>query len=189
MLTRQEGYGLLCEYTPSDSLRRHGLAVEAAMRAMAERLGGDPERWGVCGLIHDFDYERYPSLEDHPYRGVEILRGMGVDEEFLQAVLGHGDHTGTPRTTPMAQTLYAVDELCGFMVAIALVRPTRDLEGLEWKSIKKKLKDKTFARAVDRDMMARGAEGVGMSLQDLALLVRDALQPRARELGLGNGGE
>ena len=186
MLNRDDAYALLCEYTPSESLRRHGMAVEAAMRAMAERLDGDPERWGVCGLIHDFDYERYPSLEDHPFRGVEILREKGMDEEFCQAVLGHGDHTGTPRTAPMARALYAVDELCGFMVAIALVRPTRDLSGLEWSSIKKKMKDKAFARAVDRDIMTRAAEEVGMPLSDLALLVRDALQERAGELSLGN---
>ncbi len=185
-MTRDEALNLLHEYTPTINLRRHGYAVEAAMRAMAARLGGDPERWGLCGLLHDFDYERYPDLSDHPYRGVEILRAKGLDEEFLAAVLGHGDHTGVARTTPMAKALYAVDELCGFLIAVALVRPTRDLEGLEYSSVKKKLKDKTFARAVDREAIARGAADVGMELPELVEVVRDALRSIYAPLGLGN---
>lgn len=184
-MIRDEALALLHEYTPNLNLRRHAYAVEAAMRALATRMNGDLERWGLCGLIHDFDYERFPDLTDHPYRGVEILREKGMDEEFLTAVLGHGDHTGVARASDMAKALYAVDELCGFLVAVALVRPSRDLDGLEWSSVKKKLKDRAFARAVDREAVSRGARELGMELPELVALVRDALQAIAPQLGLG----
>jgi putative nucleotidyltransferase with HDIG domain len=181
-MNREETWELLCEYTKSESLRWHARCVEAAMRAMAEKMGGDADRWGVCGLIHDFDYEKYPTLEDHPFRGVEILREKGLDEDFLNAVLGHGDHTNTPRTTDMAKAIYAVDELCGFMVAISLVRPGQTLEGLVFKSVKKKFKDKAFARSVNRDDIAKGAEELGMDLPEVVDIVRDALIPVVTEM-------
>ncbi len=182
--TREEAWAILTEFTQSEALRKHALAVEAAMRAYAQKTGADPELWGVTGLLHDFDYERYPSLEDHPFRGAEILAERGVDEGIRQAILGHSNHTGVPRDTPLAKTLYAVDELTGFLTACALVRPTKRVADVSAKSVKKKMKDKAFARAVSRDDIRQGAEELGVDLTEHIELVRDAMAGVAAELGL-----
>jgi putative nucleotidyltransferase with HDIG domain len=182
--TREEAWEILTEFTQKDALRKHALAVEAAMRAYAARLGGDPDLWGVTGLLHDFDYERYPSLTDHPFRGSEILAERGVAEQIRRAILGHGDHTGVPRETPMAKALYAVDELCGFLTACALVRPTKRIADVPVDAVKKKMKDKAFARNVDRDDIRRGAEELGVELGAHIEIVRDAMVKVAAELGL-----
>lgn len=182
--TRQEAWEILTEHTQGDALLKHALSVEAAMRAYATRFGGDPEVWGVTGLLHDFDYEKYPSLEDHPFRGAEILAERNVDEEIRTAILGHGDHTGVPRDTMMAKTLFAVDELCGFLTACALVRPTKRVADVPVKSVKKKMKDKAFARAVSREDLTRGPEEIGVTLEEHIEFVRDAMAGIADELGL-----
>lgn len=182
--TRDEAWSLLTEYTQGEALRNHARAVEAAMRAYAARLGGDPERWAVTGLLHDFDYERFPSLTEHPFRGVEILRARGVDDDILQAILGHGDHTGVPRETPMARALFAVDELTGFLTACALVRPGKRLADVPVSSVKKKMKDKAFARGVNREDLVRGAEALGVPLDEHIAFVRDAMVRVAADLGL-----
>ena len=191
MLTRAEALELMHEYTPSDALRKHMYAVEIAMRAMAGKLGGDPEQWGTTGLLHDFDYERFPNpnrsaTEEHPSEGVRILAARGVPDVVLQAILGHAEFTGVPRTTPIARALFAVDELAGFLVACALVRPSRSLADLEVPSVKKKLKDKAFARNVNRDEIRQGAEELGVPLEDHIQFVIEALRPVERELGLGS---
>ncbi len=181
--TRAEAFALLSEYTKSPQLLKHALAVEAAMRHYAALRGEDPERWGMTGLLHDMDYEIYPSLEDHPYKGVEILRQQGYPEDMLQAILGHGNHTGVARTTDMAKTLFAVDELSGLVVAVALVRPEK-LDNLEAKSVRKKMKDKAFARGVNRDDIVQGAEELGVPLDEHIGNVIAALQEARSELGL-----
>ena len=154
--SREDTLAIMHEYTSSDSLRKHMLSVEAAMRAYAEKFGEDADRWGITGLIHDFDYERYPNdahsaTEEHPAEGVRILSQEGLPEPAQRAILGHATYTGVPRDSAMARALFAVDELCGFLVACALVRPSRSLADLEVSSVKKKLKDKGFARGVSRD--------------------------------------
>ncbi|HOS95387.1 MAG TPA: HDIG domain-containing protein, partial [Armatimonadota bacterium] len=156
-MTRDDAYALLTEYTKTPSLIGHALAVEAAMRFYAAKLGGDPEEWAAVGLLHDMDYERWPDLEDHPFRGAEIMRDRGVPELWIRAVLSHGDHTGVPRETPMEKALFAVDELTGFIVACALVRPSRSLADLGAKSVKKKMKDRSFAAKVNREAIEAGA--------------------------------
>ena len=181
--TRAEAFALLNEYTKSPQLLKHALAVEAAMRHYAALRGEDPERWGMTGLLHDMDYEIYPSLEDHPYKGVEILRQQGYPEDILQAILGHGNHTGVARMTDMAKTLFAVDELSGLVVAVALVRPEK-LDNLEAKSVRKKMKDKAFARGVNRDDIVQGAEELGVPLDEHIANVIAALQETRTELGL-----
>jgi putative nucleotidyltransferase with HDIG domain len=178
------------QYTTSEALRRHMYAVELAMRAMATRYGDDPERWGLVGLLHDFDYERFPNptrsaTEDHPSAGVRILAEQGLPEDMREAILGHASYTGVPRRSPMARALFAVDELCGFLVACALVRPSRSLGDLEVASVRKKLKDKAFARGVSREEVIQGAEELGVPLDELIALMRDALHPSERLLGLG----
>ena len=178
------------EYTASDALRKHMYAVEIAMRAMAEREGQDPEVWGVVGLLHDFDYERYPNAahaphEEHPAEGVRILAERGLPEPSQRAILGHANYTGVPRDTPMARALFAVDELCGFLVACALVRPSRSLQDLEVSSVRKKLKDKAFARGVSRDDVIQGAAELGVPLDEHIAFVLAALRPQERVLGLG----
>lgn len=182
--TRSEAFAILTEHTQGDSLRKHALAVEGAMRYYAARAGEDVEAWGVAGLLHDFDYERYPSLEDHPFRGAEILRARGIDEELIQTILSHGDHTGVERTTPMRRTLFAVDELSGFVTAVALVRPSKKLGDVEPSSVKKKLKDKGFARNVSREDIRRGAELLGISEDEHITHVLSALKAIAPDLGL-----
>jgi len=190
MLTRDDAFALMQEHTHSPSLRQHMLAVEAAMRAYAVKLGGDPDAWGVVGLLHDFDYERYPNdahspTEEHPSWGVRLLRERGLPEESCQAILGHASYTGVPRTTPLAHALFAVDELCGFLVACALVRPSRSVQDLEVSSVKKKLKDKAFARGVNRDEVRQGAEELDVPFDEHVAFVIAALRPVEGALGLG----
>ena len=182
--SRSEAYAILTEHTRGDSLIKHALAVEGAMRYYAVRAGEDPEAWGVAGLLHDFDYERYPSLDDHPFRGAEILRTRGIDEALVQTILSHADHTGVPRTTPMQRALFAVDELCGFVTAVALVRPSKKLADVEPSSVKKKLKDRAFARNVSREDIRRGAELMGSSEDEHIANVLAALKAIAPDLGL-----
>jgi predicted hydrolase (HD superfamily) len=180
------------EYTASDALRKHMYAVEIAMRAMAERAGEDPDVWGLVGLVHDFDYERFPNTahsatEEHPAEGVRILASHGLPEASQRAILGHATYCGVPRDTAMAKALFAVDELCGFLVACALVRPSRSLQDLEVSSVKKKLKDKAFARGVSREDVIRGGEELGLPLDQHIEFVLGALRPHERALGLGTG--
>lgn len=182
--TRDEAFALLTEYTENENLIKHALSVEAAMRFYADKLGQDVERWGALGLIHDFDYDRYPTLEDHPFRGAEILRGRGVDEDFIEAVLSHADHTRVPRDTLERRVLFAVDELCGFVTAVALVRPSKKVGDVEVKSVKKKMKDKAFARNVSRDDIREGAAALDIPLDDHIGNVISALQSIAPRLGL-----
>ena len=184
MPTRDEAHALLCEHTKSENLLKHAYAVEAAMRLYAEKLGGDPEEWGVVGLIHDFDYEQYPQAPDHPQKGAEILREQGWPEEAVSAVLGHADYTGVPRETQMAKALFAIDELTGLIVAVALVRPTKSIMDVKVKSVKKKMKDKAFAAAVSREDITSGAEALGIPLDEHIANVVEAMQSVAEELGL-----
>jgi putative nucleotidyltransferase with HDIG domain len=191
-MTRDEALALMQEHTQSPSLRQHMLAVEAAMRAYAAKSGEDVEVWGLAGLMHDYDYERYPNpehspTEGHPAWGVQQLREKGVAEPVCRAILGHGSYTGVPRDTLMAKTLFAVDELCGFLVACALVRPSKSLSDLEVSSVKKKLKDKAFARGVNRDEVRQGAEELGVPLDEHIAFCIHALRPVEATLGLGGG--
>jgi putative nucleotidyltransferase with HDIG domain len=182
--TREEALALLQSHTRGDSLLKHAYAVEAAMRFYAEAAGEDAEAWGVVGLLHDFDYERFPSLEDHPFRGAEILRDLGYPEALIQAILSHADHTGVPRTTRLQKTLFAVDELCGFVTAVALVRPSKKISDVEPSSVKKKLKDKAFARNVNRNDIVRGAESIDVPLDQHIGNVLTALTRVSDVLGL-----
>ncbi len=189
-MDRADAIALMHEYTPSDALRKHMYAVEAAMRAYAKKFGEDQDTWGVVGLLHDFDYEKYPNdahspTDEHPSEGVRILEQRGYPEPLRRAILGHASYTGVPRDTPLAHTLYAVDELCGFLVACALVRPSKSLQDLEVSSVKKKLKDKAFARGVNRDEVRQGAEELGVPLEDHIQFVIQALRPVEATLGLG----
>jgi putative nucleotidyltransferase with HDIG domain len=188
--TRDRALALMHEYTASEALRRHMYAVELAMRAMAERVGEDPEAWGLVGLLHDFDYERFPNdthsaTAEHPGEGVRMLAANGFPEPMQRAILGHASYTGVPRDTPMAKALFAVDELSGFLVACALVRPSRSLADLEVSSVKKKLKDKAFARGVSREDIYRGAEEIGTPLDEHIGFLLAGLRPHERLLGLG----
>ena len=190
-MTRDEALALMHEFTPSEALRRHMYAVELAMRAMAERQGADIEAWGLAGLLHDFDYERFPNashsaVEEHPAEGVRILAARGLSDEICQAILGHAAYTGVPRESAMARTLFGVDELCGFLVACALVRPSRSLADLEVSSVRKKLKDKAFARGVSREDVQQGAAELGIEISALIGLLLEALRPHERVLGLGS---
>ncbi len=189
-LSRNAAWTLMTEWTASPALRAHMRAVELAMRHFAPRYDGDPDWWGTVGLLHDFDYERFPNADraadrEHPTEGVTHLRSLGFPEEGCQAILGHAEFTNTPRTTDMARVLFAVDELAGFVVACALVRPSRSLADLEVKSVKKKLKDKAFARGVSRDDVRTGAEELGLPLDEVIGEVIVALRPAEHELGLG----
>lgn len=182
--TREQAWDLVCGWIASDSLRRHVLAVEASMRAYASRDGEDEELWGITGLVHDLDYDRYPDPDTgHPRMALEELRGHGYPEELLDAVAGHAEYLGVPRTTPLAKTLFAVDELCGFVAACALVRPTR-IEGLKPKSVRKKLGQPSFAAKVDREQIRRGIEELGVEENEHIQLVIDAMAAHAVELGL-----
>jgi putative nucleotidyltransferase with HDIG domain len=191
-MTRDEALALMHEHTQSDALRKHMYAVELGMRAYARKFGEDEDAWGVVGLLHDFDYERFPNdahspTEEHPSWGVKLLRERGLDEEACQAILGHAAYTGVPRETLMARALFAVDELCGFLVACALVRPSRSLGDLEVKSVRKKLKDKAFARGVSREDITTGAEELGIPLEEHIQFLVAALRPDEARLGLGTG--
>jgi predicted hydrolase (HD superfamily) len=183
-LTRDAAWHLLTEYTQSDSLRKHALAVEAAVRGYARRWGEDEDVWGFVGLVHDFDYERWPDAQNHPFRGVEILREKGVPEFVLKAILSHADYSGVPRETRLEKTLFACDEMCGFITAAALVRPSRSVLDLEASSVRKRMKDKAFARAVKREDLKRGAEELGVPLAEHITIVIGAMRERAEELGL-----
>ena len=182
--TREKAWELLTQHTRGEGLLKHALAVEIAMRAYAERLGGDPELWGTTGLLHDFDYEAHPSPEEHPYVGVAILRQGDYPEELVRAILSHAPHTGTPRTTSLEKTLFAVDELCGFLVACALVQPHRSLLEVKVPSVLRKLKDRHFARGVDREHIAAGAAELQVELSAHVDFVLRALQDSAAALGL-----
>lgn len=185
-MNRQEAWDLLCEYTKTEGLRKHALAVEAAMRAYARKYGEDEDKWGVVGLLHDFDYEKYPSLEEHPMVGSKILRGKGYPEEMIRAILSHADRVGVGRKTLMEKALYAVDELVGLIIAVVLVRPSKSLMDMEVKSIKKKWKDKAFAKGVNREDIERGAQDLSVPLDEHLALVLRAMQSIAGELGLDN---
>jgi putative nucleotidyltransferase with HDIG domain len=187
MPTRQDAWELLCEYTKGESLRRHAVAVETAMRACAPRYGeegADVDEWGLTGLLHDFDYEMFPTAEEHPFKGSEIMRERGYPEHIRRAIMGHATYTGVPRDTQMAKALFATDELCGFLVACALVRPSKSLDDMEVSSVKKKLKDKAFARTVNRDDIHQGVAELGVPLEEHIKFVIDALRPVQEEIGL-----
>jgi putative nucleotidyltransferase with HDIG domain len=182
--SRAEALAILKEHTEGDGLLKHAYAVEAAMRFYSAHFGEDAERWGAVGLLHDFDYERFPSLDDHPFRGAEILRARGFDSELIDAILSHADRTGVPRVTPMQKTLFAVDELCGFVTAVTLVRPSKKIDEVEASSVKKKFKDKGFARNVSREDIAKGAELIDVPLDAHITNVIAAMRGIAPELGL-----
>lgn len=191
-MTRDEALALMHEHTASEPLRRHMYAVETAMRACARRLGEDEEAWATVGLLHDFDYEAHPNearsaTEGHPAFGVALLRERGYPEPLCRAILGHATYSGVPRDTPVARALFAVDELCGFLVACALVRPSKSLADLGVRSVRKKLKDRGFARAVDRGEIRQGAEEFGVDLDEHIDFVIQALRPEEGRLGLGPG--
>lgn len=190
-MNREEALALMHEYTQSEALRKHMYAVEAAMRAYARKFDEDEEIWGIVGLLHDFDYERFPNpdhspTEGHPTYGVQLLRSRGFPEELCRAILAHASYTGVPRDSLLAKTLFAVDELCGFLIACALVRPSRSLADLEVPSVKKKLKDKAFARGVNREEVYQGAAELGLPLDQHIQFVIEALRPVESSLGLGN---
>lgn len=184
MNNRAVAWGLLTEYTQSESLRKHALAVEACMRAYARKNGADGDLWALVGLLHDFDYERYPTAEEHPYKGSEILKERGYSEEIRRAILSHAEYTGVPRITPMEKTLFACDELAGFITACALVKPGKSLAEVEAKSVRKKMKDKAFARSVNREDIINGAAALGIDLEEHIAFCIEAMKGVAGELGL-----
>ncbi len=184
MIDRDSAWRLLIEFTKSDSLRKHALAVEAAMRAYACKFGGDAERWGIVGMLHDFDYEIHPTAPQHPMKGAEILRAREVPESLIYAILCHADYTGCPRVSLLDRAIYACDELSGFITACALVRPGKAIAGLEPASVRKKLRDKGFARSVNRDDVYRGAEELGVDLDEHIAFVIKALEGVAPQIGL-----
>jgi len=192
MPTRDDAWILLCEYTESESLRRHALCVEACVRAYAHKFQADEDLWAIAGLIHDFDYERWPNTEHspssgHPSQGSEILRQRGYPEEVVHAILAHADYTGVSRSSRLDHALFACDELAGFLVACALIQPTRSLLDVAAGSVKKKLKDKAFARGVNREDITRGAEELGVSLDEHINFCIEAMKAIASEIGLGSG--
>jgi len=187
--SRADTLTLMHEYTASESLRKHMLAVEGAMRAYARKFGEDEERWGITGLIHDFDYEKFPNnahspTDEHPAEGVRVLKSKGYPDDILQAILGHAHYTNTPRESRMAKTLFAVDELTGLITATALVRPSKSVHEVEAKSVRKKMKDKAFARGVNRDDVINGASELGVDLDEHITFVIEAMQARSADLGL-----
>jgi putative nucleotidyltransferase with HDIG domain len=182
-MNRDDAWSLMCDWTQSESLRKHMLAVETAMRAYAREFGEDEEKWGVTGLLHDMDYEKHPTPAEHPMVAVRELERRGYPDDVLEAIKGHADYLDVPRETPMAKTLYAVDELSGFITACALVRP-EGLEGLKAKSVKKKMKQKSFAASVNREDIVRGAEELGVDLNEHIEFVAAAMRERADSLGL-----
>lgn len=182
--TRQDAWALVNEYTENQNLVKHMLAVEAGMRAYARHFGADEEKWGIVGLLHDFDYEKHQVIPDHPLKGAEILRERGWPEDVVQAVLSHADELDVPRDTKMRQTLYAVDDLTGLIVAVALVRPSKDIRDVKLSSVKKKWGEKRFAAGVDREHIEQGVEALGVDLDDHIQRVLEAMQGIADELGL-----
>jgi len=183
-MTRDQAWYLLTEFTLSESLRKHGLAVEACLRAYARKFVEDEELWGIVGLIHDFDYEKYPSAEDHPFKGNEILKERGVSEEVRRAILSHANYSGVPRESKLEKTLFACDELAGFITASALVKPSKSLAELDAKSVRKKMKDKAFARSVNREDIINGAADLGVDLEEHIAFCIEAMKTVAPELGL-----
>jgi putative nucleotidyltransferase with HDIG domain len=186
-VNRDDAWELLCEFTLTEPLRKHGLAVETVMRYFARKHGADEELWGITGMLHDFDYERWPTVEGHPYEGNKILTERGWPEEIRTAIMGHADYTGVARETLMAKTLFAADELTGFVTAVALVRPNKSIFEVEVPSVRKKMKDKAFARQVNRDDIVNGADQLGVSLEEMIGEVIEALKLNADALGLRGG--
>jgi len=188
MIDREFAWGLLTEFTQSESLRKHALAVEACMRACARKWGNgsaeDENLWGVVGLVHDFDYERWPSLEDHPYKGNEILKQRGWPEVITRAIMSHAEYSGVTRETQMEKALFACDELAGFITAVALIKPGKSLAEVDAKSVRKRMKDKAFARKVNRDDIVNGAADLGVDLDEHIAFCIAAMKPIAKELGL-----
>ena len=182
--TRDQAWTLLTEYTSGDRLLKHALSVEAAVRGYAREAGEDEEVWGIVGLLHDFDYERWPDLDDHPFRGSEILRARGYPESVVRAILSHADHAGVDREIPLEHTLFACDEMSGFVTAATLVRPSKSILDLETRSVRKRMKDKAFARAVSREDLRRGAEEIGRTLDDHITHVIRFMRAEAEEIGL-----
>jgi predicted hydrolase (HD superfamily) len=183
-MNRDDAWQLLTEYTTSDSLLKHAMAVEAAVRGYARRFGEDEDAWGIVGLLHDFDYERWPSLADHPFRGCEILRDQGYPEWVTRAILSHADYSGVSRDSPLEKTLWACDEMAGFVTAAALVRPSKSILDLEAASVVKRMKDKAFARAVRREDLRAGADLVGLALDQHITNVIGFMREQADALGL-----
>jgi len=183
-MDRQKAWELLCKYTKNENLRKHALAVEAAMRFYAEKFSEDVEKWGITGLLHDFDYEAYPTEKDHPYKGAEILRNEGYPEDVITAILGHASYTGVKRDTLMAKTLFAVDELAGFIIAVALVRPSKSIYEVTVSSVKKKFKQKAFAAKVNREEIMQGIQELGIPDDEHIQNVIDALKSIANQLQL-----
>jgi putative nucleotidyltransferase with HDIG domain len=184
MADRTTSWNLLTEFTQSESLRKHALAVEACMRAYARKFGADEELWGTVGLIHDFDYEKYPSAQEHPYKGNEILKDRGYSDEIRRAIMSHAEYTGVTRETPLEKALFACDELAGLITATALVKPSKSLAEVDAKSVRKKMKDKAFARSVNRDDIVNGARDLGVDLDEHIAFCIEAMKGIARELGL-----
>ena len=183
-MNREEAWCLLTEFTQSESLRKHALAVEACVRAYAAKFGENEETWAIVGLIHDFDYEKYPSAEDHPFRGSEILAERGVGEEIRRAILSHANYSGVPRQSKLEKTLFACDELAGFITAVALVKPSKSLNEVDAKSVRKRMKDKAFARSVSRDDIVNGAADMGVDLDEHIAFCVEAMKTIAERLGL-----
>jgi len=180
----EAAWGLLTEFTQSESLRKHALAVEACMRAYAKKFGENQDLWGIVGLIHDFDYEKYPTPEEHPYKGNEILKERGYSDEIRRAIMSHAEYSGVSRDTRMEKALFACDELAGFITACALVKPGKSLAEVEAKSVRKKMKDKAFARSVNRNDITTGAADLGVDLEEHIAFCIEAMKGTARELGL-----
>ena len=183
-MNREDAWALLCEYTKNPGLRKHGLAVEAAMRGYARKYGEDEEKWAIVGLLHDFDYEVHPTVDKHPQEGSKILRERGYPEDIIYAVLCHADHLELERRSPMDKAIYAVDELTGLITAVALVKPSKSLAEVDAPSVRKKMKDKAFARSVNRDDIVKGAAALGVDLDEHIAFVIEAMKPAAGELGL-----
>src|SRR5205807_4476699 len=190
MSDREQAWGLLTEFTQSESLRKHALAVEACMRAYARKMGGDENLWGVVGLLHDFDYEKWPSLDDHPYKGNEILKERGYSNEVRRAIMSHAEYTGVTRDTPMEKALFACDELAGFITAVALIKPSKSLSEVDVKSVRKRMKDKAFARKVNREDIVNGAAELGVDLDEHIANCIEAMKGIAADTGLdGSAGK
>jgi putative nucleotidyltransferase with HDIG domain len=184
MNQRDSAWCLLTEFTQSESLRRHALAVEACMRAYARKQGADEQLWGMVGLLHDFDYEKYPSAAEHPFKGSEILKDRGYSEQVRRAILSHAQYSGVARLSPLEKTLFACDEVAGFITACTLVKPGKSLAEVEARSVRKKMKDKAFARSVHREDIIEGAADLGLDLDEHIAFCIEAMKPIAQELGL-----